>query len=259
MTAWPERDRPASPPTDDSPPPPADDERDPRVRWGLGDVWAGLVVAVIGSNIMGLVWLAATGNLATPDELGDAPIEVSALLQMGLWVGLLGAPLHATYRKGRRSLGADFAFVAHLRDIPLGAVAGLVTQLAIIPIIYIPIFRFVDDDDLGAPARDLAEKADGAGVLLLVAVVVIGAPVIEELFFRGLMLRAFERRFGAAVAVGASAVLFGLVHFQLLQLPALIAMGAVMGVLVVRTGRLGPAIWAHVVFNGTAVVVQLVG
>lgn len=260
MSAWPERDRPSSPPASPPPAPPPDaGEADRRVRWGLGDVLVGLVLAIVGSNLVAVAWLIATGNLATPDELTEASIEVSALLQMGLWTGLLGAPIYATYRKGRRSLRDDFRLEARLRDIPIGAVAGLVTQLIIIPIVYVPIFRFVDDDDLGGPARELAEKADGAGVLLLVAVVVIGAPIIEELYFRGLMLRAFERRFGTAVAVGASAVLFGLVHFQMLQLPALVTVGVVMGWLVIRTDRLGPAIWAHVVFNGTAVIVQLVG
>jgi membrane protease YdiL (CAAX protease family) len=44
------------------------------------------------------------------------------------------------------------------------------------------------------------------------------------------------------------------VHFEPYDLPALIGFGAIAAVLTVRTGRLGPAIWAHVAFNITAVV-----
>ena len=51
-----------------------------------------------------------------------------------------------------------------------------------------------------------------------------------------------------------SAVAFGLAHYELVQLPALIVLGLVLGWLAVRTGRLGPSIWAHAAFNGLAIL-----
>jgi membrane protease YdiL (CAAX protease family) len=77
---------------------------------------------------------------------------------------------------------------------------------------------------------------------------------VEELFFRGLVQRAVARRFGRVAAIGASAVLFGLAHFELLQLPALILFGVVLAVLADRTGRLGPGIVAHAAFNAVTVL-----
>ena len=41
-------------------------------------------------------------------------------------------------------------------------------------------------------------------------------------------------------------------HLQPLQFPALLAFGVILGVLAWRTGRLGPALWAHVGFNVVA-------
>jgi membrane protease YdiL (CAAX protease family) len=90
--------------------------------------------------------------------------------------------------------------------------------------------------------------------VLLVAIVAIAAPVVEELFYRGLWLRSVERRLGTAAAVGVSSVVFAAVHFQPYDFPALLGFAVVVAVLTVRTGRLGPAIWAHVVFNLTAVL-----
>ncbi|HCW00431.1 MAG TPA: CPBP family intramembrane metalloprotease, partial [Acidimicrobiaceae bacterium] len=52
--------------------------------------------------------------------------------------------------------------------------------------------------------------------------VVVLAPVAEELFFRGMALRVLEARMARRVALVVSAAFFGLTHFQLLQLPALI-------------------------------------
>jgi uncharacterized protein len=52
-------------------------------------------------------------------------------------------------------------------------------------------------------------------------------------------------------------LIFGLSHFELLQLPALVLAGAVFGWLAHRAGRLGPAIAAHVAFNMVTVVALL--
>jgi hypothetical protein len=63
-----------------------------------------------------------------------------------------------------------------------------------------------------------------------------------------------ERRFGANwVPVAGSAVLFAASHFQPLQFPALVLLGVILALLVQRTGRLGPAIATHMVFNLTTV------
>jgi membrane protease YdiL (CAAX protease family) len=93
--------------------------------------------------------------------------------------------------------------------------------------------------------------------VLLVLLTVIGAPIVEELFFRGLLLRSLERRLRAPLAIGVAALLFSLAHFQVLQFLALVIFGAIAGTLAHRAQRLGPAIWAHVAFNATTVVVLL--
>ncbi len=93
--------------------------------------------------------------------------------------------------------------------------------------------------------------------MLLVLIVAIAAPIIEELFFRGLLLRAIEKRCGPRWALWVSSLVFAAVHLQLLQFPALTLIGLVLGWLTLRTGRLGPAIWAHIAFNSVAVVLLL--
>jgi membrane protease YdiL (CAAX protease family) len=143
-------------------------------------------------------------------------------------------------------------------DVPLGVVVGIGVQLSV-ALLYVPLFWVTDIDrrDLDKPARELSDKAHGAGVLLLVLIVVIAAPIVEEIFFRGLLLRALERRIGTPLAVVVSSAMFAATHFQVLQLPALFVFGLVAAVLYVRTGRLGPGIVAHLAFNATAVYALL--
>jgi membrane protease YdiL (CAAX protease family) len=67
-------------------------------------------------------------------------------------------------------------------------------------------------------------------------------------------MRSIQARWNDTVALVASAVFFGLVHLQGLQLPGLILFGLVAGVCAQRTGRLGMSIIAHAAFNATALV-----
>ncbi len=88
--------------------------------------------------------------------------------------------------------------------------------------------------------------------------VAAGSPLVEEVFFRGLVLKALEARWQPRTALVASSLVFGAAHFQPLQFPALVMFGLIAGVLVQRDGRLGRAVWAHVGFNSWTVGVLLV-
>jgi hypothetical protein len=249
-TPWPERAPGARAPRPDPGPAPGG-------TWGLGDVLGGLAVAQIAPVLIGAAVLVALGY-TEPGDIDELPLTVIAVLQIPLWLGYLGAPLWATTRKGH-GLAADFGWRFEKRDVWFGLVVGVATQLVAVPLLYVPIFLIFGEQDVSEVARELTDRAtDPLGVALLVLVVVVGAPIIEELFFRGLFHRAIVKRGGPPwLAVAVTAVVFGGIHFQLVQLPALVLFGVVAGWLTVRSGRLGPAVWAHVGFNAITVVALL--
>lgn len=233
------------------------EEHDDRVRWGMGDAVAGTLLAILVPGLVVVAVLAASGR----SDLDGLSLGATALLQVPLWAGLLGAPLWCTYGKGRRSLAADFGLRMRWSDVPLGVATGLGAQIALAVVVAL-LYQVlgVDLDKVGTSAEALTSSAtDVVGVVLLVAIVAVAAPLVEELFYRGLWLRAVERRWGTTLAVVMSSLLFGSIHFQPYDMPALVGFGLVAGVLTVRTGRLGPAIWAHVAFNLSAVVSLLAG
>jgi membrane protease YdiL (CAAX protease family) len=207
--------------------------------------------------LVGAAILAATGN-ADEGAAGNLSLAMTAVLQIPLWSGYLGVPIYAAKYKGN-GLVADFRLRMEALDVPKGIGAGLATQLVAIPLLYVLLFALTDalgwdiDHDLSGAARDLVSKAtDPLGVVLLVLITVVLAPVIEELFFRGLLLRSIENRYGPRWALWGSSIVFAAVHLQPLQFPALVLIGLVLGWMALRTGRLGPSIWAHVAFNATA-------
>lgn len=225
-------------------------------RWGIREAALGWVSAQVLGVVIGAFILGAAGY--TAGKTADYPLYLIALLQLPLWIGLLGAVLYA----GRRSGGVRASMGLHVRwpDVPGGVVAGLLSQFVLVPLISWPFVVLIAGkklSDLGETANNLTNKAtDPVGVVLLVLVVAIGAPIVEELFYRGLLLGALEDRLGAWPAVVISGLVFGASHFILLELPALSAFGMVLAALVVKTRRLGPAIAAHMAFN-TATVVTL--
>jgi uncharacterized protein len=240
----------------DGPSPPVDEARDgSRSPFSVRD---GLL-ATVGAIVLGAALGGTIIGLAGYDTFDDAPIRVLLLAQVPLWAGLLGIPWLVSRRKGTGSLVRDYRLRMHWTDIPVGMGAGVATQLAVL--VLIPLYEAfgVDPDEVGESAQRLGDKADDpVAVALLVLMAVVGASVAEEVCYRGLWLRALERH-GRAVSVGVSALVFAIVHFDPITIPPLFVFGVVAALLVQRSGRLGPAIWAHVGFNGLAVLSLVAG
>ena len=215
----------------------------------IWQVVAGYVGAVLVAGLTGGLGVAVSG-----DEDGVVAFLAG---QVGFWSVLIGVVVVA----GRRE--AAPAGVGRLRqhvraaDVA-GLVVGVVTQVVLLPLLYLPFRSLFDDDELSAPAEELLRGIDGAGLVAMGIGVVVVAPIVEELFFRGLLLGTMRRRWGTATAVVASSLFFGATHFQPLQFAGLTLAGLVFAAAVVRTGRLGSAIAVHVGFNATTFVALVV-
>ncbi len=221
--------------------------------------WEIDVPATIGSEVGRTVMQFATSQTLADHRI---PLGLALLLNIPLWAAFVGGPLLAR-REGldwRRDLGWSMKPI----DVPVGLGIGVVTQLVLVPVLYAPIFWIVGDQDVGSAARSLVAATDTPfDVLALVVLTGLGAPIVEEILFRGLMHRGIADmssdwgRPGVFLAVVASSAVFAASHIQLLQFPALMMFGAIAAIALHRTGRLGTSIWIHIGFNLTTVVVLL--
>lgn len=78
---------------------------------------------------------------------------------------------------------------------------------------------------------------------------VIGAPILEELFFRGYLLTGFRQGMGDRAAILATAILFAIFHLNAAGTPIYLATGLVTAWLTVRTGSIFPAMICHAFGN----------
>lgn len=220
------------------------------VRWGVNDA----LLVIVGAHVVALIWgglLLAAGVV----ETGDATLSIVGLVlgNVGLWAGYALGPVLVARSKGQGEV-RDFGIAIRPLDVPVGLAVGVLAQVALLPLIYEPIGWFVDGDPSDA-ARELIGRVDGSVDRWLLALsAVVLAPVFEELVYRGLLLRALQRRIGSWAAAVVSAAVFAVVHLMALQLPGLFVFGLLAAGLALWSGRLGPALAMHVGFNATALV-----
>lgn len=79
-------------------------------------------------------------------------------------------------------------------------------------------------------------------------------PILEELLHRGVVFGRLRRRMGMWSAVILSALVFAILHFNIVQFVYAFLLGIVFALFVEKTGQLYPAIIAHIVANGLAVI-----
>ncbi len=97
--------------------------------------------------------------------------------------------------------------------------------------------------------NQIFRSASVPSFIVLTIVVTLGPGICEELFFRGLVMRSLLETNRRTLAVAVSAVLFGLIHFDVLQSPGAAVIGVYLGVVALRADSLVPAALAHGVNN----------
>ncbi len=211
------------------------------------------LVGWLAGNIFGSLVLAVSGH--ADSEPAARPIWVSASAAVALWVPQIIALVVASRKFATGRFTVDYGLSFRPIDL-VGIPIGVLSQLVALRLVYWPLQSIWPDafstDALERNARDLYERASGIWIVVLFAVVTIGAPLVEELIYRGLILGAARRRLNDGLAVVATAAFFALIHFRPVEYPGLFAFGLILGACVVATNRIGMSVLAHVAFNATA-------
>jgi membrane protease YdiL (CAAX protease family) len=226
-------------------------ERQPGVP-GMGVALIGFAVGV-ALSYAALVLLRAAGK---PGGVGAELV----LTEVGLWAGFVGACVWVSRRRGKRSLVADFGLRIRPIDIGLG-LAGSIAARTTASVAVLPVTVF--QPHFGGPDESLFGKfLHGPGAwLLLVLVTCVGAPIVEELFFRGLVQTRLVGRLGPVRGIAVASLLFGAAHLigwvgplTLVYALAVAGAGVALGTIRHLTGRLGTSMVAHCLFNAQALV-----
>lgn len=215
---------------------------DPRSWWALG------VLVTLG-----LISFAT--NLLPPTE--EAQLGL-AVLQQALFAlaGCAGRLRRKSTLPGKNMFG--WGISAGFGIYVVNRITGMLSQRIATELLGLEMVKTL-----------LQREGGSAGMLLnsnkpliffgIVLLLILGAPLGEELFFRGLLLNLWRERYGTKKAIFFSALTFALLHFYLLQfIPVLIA-GILLGLLYAHTKNIMVPIIAHSTVNSLVLLTWLLG
>ncbi len=236
----------------------------PFVPKGPGIKGGGVAAVGAGIGLVGSVFVAIAYAIGAPGPIDSNDPWFLLASQLALWVGFVGSVVVASHLNGTGRLSDDYGLSwPRVKDWWMGTAGAVVSRL--LPVIVL-ICLVVAGSGFGTPNPASPEilgvtPAGPAGWVVVITLAVIGAPLVEELFFRGLLQGAFTRRVGAVPALFITAIIFSFAHV-LNEGPlapiALFPLALVLGYLRYRTGRLAAGMVAHALFNASLFLLFLV-
>ena len=187
------------------------------------------------------------------------PTWVLALSALTLWGPFVGVLFWTSKHRGSGNIVQDFSLSFQAKDL-WGVPLGIACQLLLVVLVTLP-FQWLfpslfNSEAVEKRANDLFDAAHGVWIVLLVVIVVICAPLVEEIVYRGFIQHNLGVAYGARISVLLASFWFAAVHLQLAEFPGLFAFALVLGVCFSRTKRLGLSIVTHISFNATALTVM---
>lgn len=215
-------------------------------------LWVAAYVAALPLQSAVVAALGQSGN--DPDTW---PTSTTAAAVLCLWIPFLVGLVVLSRRRGGSSIRDDYRLRFRAVDL-VGVPVGLAAQLVVIPLLYWPLSQWFpgafDSEKVDERATQLWDRAHGGWVVVLVLVVAVGAPLVEELVYRGVIQQSLEGRLNDAVALVLSAAFFALIHLQPVELPGLFVAGLAFGLCWQRSGRIACPMLAHMAFNVAGLV-----
>src|SRR5690554_2343922 len=198
----------------------------------IGQSWG-----IVGIVILAML-LFSPVNMILNKVLGE---EISFLVYYLLAMGVPFGIAHLIRNK-RTGINTYNFSLSSLKIMVLVSISIVAIQTGIIaPIVNsLPMPEFMQ--------KVFLEFANQNGVFSFIAIV-IAAPIIEELIFRGIILDGLLQRYSPVKSIFLSSILFGIVHLNPWQFVSALIIGIFSGWVYYRTRKLSLSILIHFVNN----------
>lgn len=228
------------------------DYRGTESRYSLPMVIGGWLGCYLVANILGG---AIAGATSAPS--GEEPIWILAASALALWAPFVVMLVLLSRKLGSGNFWSDYS--VRFRPIDaLGIPLGIASQIVLVSAVYWPLRKIFpatfDAADVEERASDLYHRAHGWWLVVLVLIVVVGAPVVEELVYRGFIQGTLRGTMNHGVALVVAAVWFAFIHFVPVEYPGLFAIALVLGFSYHFSNRIGLPIVTHMAFNATGLL-----
>jgi CAAX protease family protein len=237
------------------PPPGTAEERGKRrvaATWGPGRVGVGILVLFVLIVIeVGIVSVFDPGLDTLGARLAAQALLAATLIGIAFTVsadhGFPGTSVIPRWRLGlRRSLRS-----------PAGT-AATAGAAALAYIIFAAVYSSLVQTHQKDITRDLGFGHGNFGTVAAGLLIIVAAPISEEIFFRGFLFGGFRKRLSFPIAALISGVIFGLFHYtgasSFTVVPQLAFLGFALCCVYEETGSIYPTIALHMLNNTLAFI-----
>lgn len=205
--------------------------------------WIAFVVLLGATNYASRL----SGEKPAPDVFYRYETAVFAIIQYAFFLGIAFAIAAGRHR--------ELFALADPRSW-VRAVGGIAGVLAVVYLAAAAMEPFLNPGEEQGITPDEWDATRANAFLANAVVVIVVAPIVEELMFRGVGF-GLMRPYGARVAILGTAVAFAAIHGLFEALPVLFLFAAGLAWLRERTGSVYPCILLHGAFNGIAVAASV--
>ena len=211
-------------------------------------VW--VICAVIASQLIvgyPMIWLLGPETLETP--LWSAIYSALAYLIALLLIIFVPQKFLKKSRANRESLGlANTPTWTDIGLAPIGFIISLVLSAALVAVFNLfPWFNAAEAQDVG-----FNYLSSGTDRVIAFAILVVVAPIIEEIIFRGCLYDKLRKRTGVVCSILLTSLAFAIVHLQWNVGVNVFALSVVLCGLREVTGTIYSGILTHMIKNGVA-------
>ncbi len=229
----------------------------PRTGWPAWSVIpAALLILLLAAIVSALLTWAysALAGLGLPQAIDSAALPPQVMEQLAAWTAglqigmvlltLLAAGFFSSKRKEVLALRAPAQGwgVLPLALVPLFLLTGAWTGVLVL----------LEPDAVLHDLRPFQQLLNSDAFWLMLAVISIGAPLSEELLFRGFLFSGLAKSKLGLVGAGIlTALLWTLLHlgYSIFGLIEVMGIGLYLAWLLVRTGSLWVTVFCHAVYN----------
>ncbi|MHB8791794.1 MAG: CPBP family intramembrane glutamic endopeptidase [Thermoleophilia bacterium] len=240
-----------------------------RVPWTSRDVFiiVGLVILTFFFVFFIfqalLLTLFASDPEFEPASIADSGVAVTLLMIMQ-WVVTLAVPITYMKIRGYRLSAAVLGFKRTRFWPAAGWLFVVLVSTSFLQVGYgwlIETLAGQSQLPSEVPSQDVTTlygSSAGAFILTFFAVALV-TPVVEELFFRGIVHRGLEQQLGFLAGGALSAFVFALAHIDYRLFVPIFGLGFGLAFLVHRSGSIWPSIGGHFIINALGVIAQFGG
>jgi membrane protease YdiL (CAAX protease family) len=220
-------------------------------RWGLGAYLLAEAVFLVSSLVVGAL-------VGVDGAVGAGGLAVALAVPTVL---AAGTALLMTRLRGNGPR-ADLRLTWSWRDVGLGVAFGLGGLVITVPASV--LFVAIAGENATSAVGEIfgGTRAPLPLAIVIFLIVVLLAPLCEEILYRGLLWGGVEKLAGPRVAFAVSTLLFALAHFEFTRTPLLLVVAIPIAAARYYTGRLTSSIIAHQINNllpGVVLALGLIG